>query len=74
MAGRLAASIAHEINNPLEAIDNCLYLVAQTELPADARKYLELAQKELDRVAQITVQTLRFYRRSTKTAERMCTS
>jgi PAS domain S-box-containing protein len=65
VAGRLAASIAHEINNPLEAITNCLYLVGQTELPPDARTYLALAQDELDRVAQITVQTLRFYRRST---------
>ena len=65
VAGRLAASIAHEINNPLEAITNCLYLVSQSALPPEARTYLELAQKELDRVAQITVQTLRFYRRST---------
>lgn len=69
VAGRLAASIAHEINNPLEAITNCLYLIANTQLPDDARTFLELAQKELDRVAQITVQTLRFYRRSTQTAQ-----
>jgi signal transduction histidine kinase len=66
VAGRLAASIAHEINNPLEAITNCLYLVGKTELPQDAKTYLALAQDELDRVAQITVQTLRFYRRSTQ--------
>ena len=66
IAGRLAASIAHEINNPLEAIVNCLYLVSQTNLPVDARSYLDLAQKELDRVSQITVQTLRFYRASTR--------
>ncbi len=66
VAGRLAASIAHEINNPLEAITNCLYLIEQSELPEDARGYLELAQKELNRVAQITVQTLRFYRRSSR--------
>ncbi len=66
VAGRLAASIAHEINNPLEAITNCLYLLGKTELSADGRTYLALAQDELDRVAQITVQTLRFYRRSTQ--------
>jgi PAS domain S-box-containing protein len=66
VAGRLAASIAHEINNPLEAITNCLYLLSTTELPTESRGYLELAQKELDRVTQITVQTLRFYRRSTR--------
>ncbi len=66
VAGRLAASIAHEINNPLAAITNCLYLVQQTEMDALGRGYLELAQKELDRVAQITVQTLRFHRQSTR--------
>jgi PAS domain S-box-containing protein len=65
VAGQLAASIAHEINNPLEAITNCLYLQGQLELQGEARTYLEIAQKELDRVAQITVQTLRFYKRST---------
>jgi len=69
VAGRLAASIAHEINNPLEAITNCLYLVGQTVLPPDARTYLDMAQQELNRVAQITVQTLRFYRRSTHATE-----
>ena len=66
VAGRLAASIAHEINNPLEAIVNCLYLVSNTEIPEDARSYLTLAQQELDRVSQITMQTLRFYRGSTR--------
>lgn len=66
VAGRLAASIAHEINNPLAAITNCLYLVQQTELDATGRAYLEIAQKELDRVAQITVQTLRFHRQSSR--------
>ena len=68
VAGRFAASIAHEINNPLEAITNCLYLLGNTTLSEDGRNYLDLAQKELDRVAQITVQTLRFYRRSTRAA------
>ena len=66
VAGRFAASIAHEINNPLEAITNCLYLASHTELPEDARSYIDLAQQELDRVSQITVQTLRFFRGSTR--------
>ncbi|HEU4636786.1 MAG TPA: ATP-binding protein, partial [Edaphobacter sp.] len=66
VAGRFAAAISHEINNPLEAITNCLYLVAQSSLPDEARQYLQMAQKELDRVSQITVQTLRFYRASTR--------
>ncbi|SNT21349.1 PAS/PAC sensor hybrid histidine kinase [Granulicella rosea] len=68
VAGRLAASIAHEINNPLEAVTNCLYLVGATDLPDEARQFLELAQNELNRVAQITVQTLRFYRGSTRSS------
>lgn len=66
VAGRLAASIAHEINNPLEAVTNLLYLLQHTELTPDGRDYLKLAQSELNRVAQITVQTLRFHRRSTR--------
>lgn len=66
VAGRFAASISHEINNPLEAVTNCLYLVSQSNLSSDARQYLDMAQKELNRVSQITVQTLRFYRASTK--------
>ncbi len=65
-AGRLAASIAHEINNPLEAVINCMYLLDQGELPEPQRSYLRMAQKELDRVTQITTQTLRFYRQSTR--------
>ncbi len=68
VAGRFAASVSHEINNPLEAIINCLYLVSTTELSAEARNYLDTAQQELNRVSQITVQTLRFYRASTRPA------
>ena len=65
VAGRLAAVIAHEINNPLAAITNCLYLLEQCELAGNARGFLELAQSELARISQITVQTLRFHRSST---------
>jgi signal transduction histidine kinase len=65
-AGRLAASIAHEINNPLEAITNLLYLIRlQEKLPSEVEKYVELAQHELARVSEIAQQTLRFYRQST---------
>ena len=63
--GRMAASIAHEINNPLEAVTNLLYLALQTPDPPQHREYLELAQRELRRVSTITSQTLRFYRQST---------
>lgn len=62
-AGRLAATVAHEINNPLEAITNLVYL-AKRDLPNTAKvaSYLELASRELDRVAHIARQTLGFYR------------
>lgn len=64
-AGRLAASIAHEINNPLEAITNLLYLMRGKCNP-EAESYLEAAEKELQAVTHITAQSLRFYRQSTK--------
>jgi PAS domain S-box-containing protein len=68
-AGRLAASIAHEINNPLEAVTNCLYLMSQIPLNETAKQFLDLAQRELDRVVHITTQTLRFYRQTTRPIE-----
>ena len=65
-AGRLAASIAHEINNPLEAVTNLLYLLRhQPSLNEQALAYTDLAQQEISRVAEMTQQTLRFYRQST---------
>ncbi|MGA8528654.1 MAG: histidine kinase dimerization/phospho-acceptor domain-containing protein, partial [Acidobacteriaceae bacterium] len=64
--GRLAASITHEINNPLESITNLLYLLAEeAALSPASRNYLALAQKELSRVAQISRQTLNFSRETT---------
>jgi two-component system, NtrC family, sensor kinase len=61
--GRLAGSIAHEINNPLESVTNLLYLLNEDETLSDqARDYVTLAQRELARVAQIAKQTLNFYR------------
>ncbi|HEV2619005.1 MAG TPA: ATP-binding protein, partial [Acidobacteriaceae bacterium] len=64
--GRLASSIAHEINNPLEAVTNLLYLAQLTEVNPDTKLYLASAEVELRRVAAIANQTLRFYRQSTK--------
>ena len=62
-AGRLAATIAHEINNPLAAVTNLLYLArSEPHLSEAARQHLELADTELQRVAHITKQTLGFYR------------
>jgi signal transduction histidine kinase len=63
--GRLASSIAHEINNPLEAVTNLIYLAQQTAENADAKLYLAGAEVELRRVSAIANQTLRFYRQST---------
>jgi PAS domain S-box-containing protein len=64
--GRLAASIAHEINNPLEAITNLLYLLGNhAELQEPASSYVVMAQHEVRRISEITQQTLRFYRQST---------
>jgi PAS domain S-box-containing protein len=66
-AGRLAATMAHEINNPLEAVGNLIYIVRHTaNLPEDVMGYLTMAEQELERVSHITRQTLGFYRDSSE--------
>ena len=63
VAGRMAATIAHEINNPLEAVTNILYILAREEsLSEKGRQYVKAAEEELRRVAQITRTTLGLYR------------
>ena len=64
--GRLASSIAHEINNPLESVTNLLYLARHGNSTSETMRYLDLADKELQRVALITSQSLRFYKQSTR--------
>lgn len=62
IAGRLAASVAHEINNPLEAIANLLYLISFAETAEDAKRFAEQALDQLLRVSLITQSTLKFHR------------
>jgi signal transduction histidine kinase len=63
--GRLAASLAHEINNPLQAIHNCLHLVITRPLAAEKKTYyLDMAQTEVERLIKLVQRTLEFYRPS----------
>jgi signal transduction histidine kinase len=62
--GRLASSIAHEINNPLEAVTNLVFLAEQVAVSPEAKQYLNAADIELRRVSAIANQTLRFYRQT----------
>src|SRR5258708_1737368 len=65
--GTLGISFSHEINNPLEAITNLLYLIdLSRELPEGVRRYVQTAQNELSRVCQIATQTLRFHRQAVR--------
>lgn len=65
--GRLAASISHEINNPLEAVTNLIFLAKNDPgVPPRSREFLTTAEQELARVSQIATQTLRFYRQSSR--------
>lgn len=63
--GRLASSIAHEINNPLESVMNLIYLARRTG-SAETEKYLEAADQEIRRVSIIANQTLRFHKQTSK--------
>jgi PAS domain S-box-containing protein len=68
--GRLAASISHEINNPLEAVTNLLYIIAHDpSLSPELLPFVETAQSELQRVCQIATQTLRFHRQAVRATQ-----
>ena len=62
-AGRMANTLAHEINNPLEALTNIFYLLQMNELSPQAQELIGVASRELDRVGHITRSTLSFYRK-----------
>ncbi len=65
VTGRMAATIAHEINNPLESLTNLVFLLKQEgPMSETALRYLEMADYELQRVSAISKQTLAFYRDS----------
>jgi signal transduction histidine kinase len=66
VTGRLAASMAHEINNPLESVVNLLYLISTCSLPEESFKYTQMAMSELARVSEIVTQTLKFHRQQSK--------
>jgi len=76
--GRLAASVSHEINNPLEAVTNLLFLMEREQDIPRQREYVRTAQQELSRVTEIAKQTLRFHRqpshRSTARASELADS
>jgi PAS domain S-box-containing protein len=66
VVGQLAACIAHEINNPLEAVLNLLFLVRESETLQEARDFAVQATEEVQRVAQIATHTLQFHREQNK--------
>jgi PAS domain S-box-containing protein len=68
-AGRLAATISHEVNNPLEAVINLIYLLKSEAMSKQGEEYLKLAEKELQRVSAITKRTLGFFRETSAQSE-----
>jgi PAS domain S-box-containing protein len=66
-AGRMAATLAHEINNPLASVTNALFLALQDpDLKDTTRQYLKLADRELLRVTQVARHSLRFHQQSSE--------
>jgi signal transduction histidine kinase/FixJ family two-component response regulator len=71
-AGRLSASIAHEINNPLQSVQNCLHLAGREDLSAEKRaEYFELARSELERLVVTVRRMLDFYRPNATSLEKV---
>jgi signal transduction histidine kinase len=66
VAGRLVATLAHEVNNPLEALGNLLFLVENSVTLEEAHSFGQLALKEYQRISEIVDHTLRFHRAPTK--------
>lgn len=70
--GRLASSMAHELNNPLEAVTNLLYLAQLRAVSPETKTYLESAERELRRMSALTNQTLRFHKQATNASACSC--
>jgi PAS domain S-box-containing protein len=64
VAGRLAATIAHEIHNPLDSVSNLIYLMRNGVTPEESRQFMDMAEQELARVTQISRAMLGLYRES----------
>jgi len=71
--GRLASTIAHEINNPLESVTNLVFLARQSDSLQASQRFLELTDQELRRVSAIATQTLHFNKQSTQPRAVTCT-
>ena len=70
--GRLASSISHEINNPLESVTNLLFLARQSDSLPEAQQFLDLADQELRRMSAIATQTLKFNKQATEARAVSC--
>jgi signal transduction histidine kinase len=70
--GRMASSIAHEINNPLESVTNLIYIARTYAILPEVQHLLDLADQELRRVSIIANQTLRFHKQASSPREISC--
>ncbi|MEP6896429.1 MAG: ATP-binding protein, partial [Chloroflexota bacterium] len=71
-AGRLTASIAHEVNNPLQSVQNCLHIAGREDVSPEKRKeYFDLAREELERLMKTMQRMLDYYRPGAAKVERV---
>jgi signal transduction histidine kinase len=68
LAGRFAAAAVHDINNPLEAISNLMYLLGTEPLSQVSARYLDVMEEQLDRARAVTQQILKLHRAAQRTS------